>query len=115
MLISVLSESTHLCICGCTLNLPFLTDILSLTYWNNRELNKQFFCDIRNFKLFSRLTEWFGIDGVVLQWVRSYLTGRSQLVKVNGVPSTPHDRDWTKTSTNRAPIFCDFLPISKVA
>ena len=37
----------------------------------------------------SRLTEWFGIDGVVLQWVRSYLTGRSQLVKVNGVLSTP--------------------------
>ena len=34
--------------------------------------------------LLSRLTEWFGIDGVVLQWVSSYLTGRSQLVKVNG-------------------------------
>ena len=30
--------------------------------------------------LLSRLTEWFGIDGVVLQWVRSYLTGRSQPV-----------------------------------
>ena len=40
--------------------------------------------------LLSRLTEWFGIDGVVLQWVRSYLTGRSQLVKVHGVLSTPH-------------------------
>ena len=39
--------------------------------------------------LLSRLTEWFGIDCVVLQWVRSYLTGRSQLVKVNGVLSTP--------------------------
>ena len=39
--------------------------------------------------LLSRLTESFGIDGVVLQWVRSYLTGRSQLVKVNGVLSTP--------------------------
>ena len=39
--------------------------------------------------LLSRLTEWFGIDSVVLQWVRSYLTGRSQLVKVNGVLSTP--------------------------
>ena len=37
----------------------------------------------------SRIIEWFGIDGVVLQWVRSYLTGRSQLVKVNGVLSTP--------------------------
>ena len=33
--------------------------------------------------LLSRLTEWFGIDGVVLQWARSYLTSRSQLVKVN--------------------------------
>ena len=32
--------------------------------------------------LLHRLTEWFGIDGVVLQWVRSYLTGRSQLVKI---------------------------------
>ena len=39
--------------------------------------------------LLSRLTEWFGIDGVVLQWVGSCLTGRSQLVKVNGVLSTP--------------------------
>ena len=39
--------------------------------------------------LLSRLTEWFGIDGVVLQWVRSYVTGRSQLVKVNGVLRTP--------------------------
>ena len=37
----------------------------------------------------SRLTEWFGIDGVVLQWVRTYLTGRSHFVKVNGVLSTP--------------------------
>ena len=37
--------------------------------------------------LLSRLTEWFGIDSVVLQWVRSYLTGRSQLVKNNGVYS----------------------------
>ena len=36
-----------------------------------------------------RLTEWFCIDSVVLQWVRSYLTGRSQLVKGNGVLSTP--------------------------
>ena len=39
--------------------------------------------------LLSRSTVWFGIDGVVLEWVRSYLTGRSQLVKVNGVLSTP--------------------------
>ena len=39
--------------------------------------------------LLSRLTEWFGINGVVLQWVRSYLTSRSQLVKVNSVLSTP--------------------------
>ena len=39
--------------------------------------------------LLSRLTEWFGFDCVVLQWVRSHLTGRSQLVKVNGVLSTP--------------------------
>ena len=39
--------------------------------------------------LLSILTEWFGIDGVVLQWVRSYLSGFSQLVKVYGVLSTP--------------------------
>ena len=39
--------------------------------------------------LLSRLTEWFGIDGAMLQWVRSYLTCRFQLVKVNGVLSTP--------------------------
>ena len=38
--------------------------------------------------LLSRLTEWFGIDGVVLQWFRPYLTDRPQLVKVNGVLST---------------------------
>ena len=39
--------------------------------------------------MLGRLTEWFGIDGVMLQWVRSYLTGHLQLVKVNGVLSTP--------------------------
>ena len=39
--------------------------------------------------LLSGLTEWFGIDGVVLQSVCSYLTGCSQLVKGNGVLSTP--------------------------
>ena len=39
--------------------------------------------------LLSRLTEWFGIDGVLLRGVRSHLTGRSQLVKVNSVLSTP--------------------------
>ena len=44
---------------------------------------------IDNDRSLSRLTEWFGIDGVVLQWVRTYLTGRSQFVKVNGVLSTP--------------------------
>ena len=38
----------------------------------------------------NKLTEWFGIDGVVLQWVRSYLTARSQLVEVDGSLSTPH-------------------------
>ena len=38
--------------------------------------------------LLSRLTEWFGIDGVVLQWVRSYLIGRFSLLLVNGVLST---------------------------
>ena len=35
------------------------------------------------------LTEWFGIDSVVLQSVRSYLPGRSYMVNVNGVLSTP--------------------------
>ena len=39
--------------------------------------------------LLSRLTEWFGIDGVVLQWVLSYLTGLFQPIEVNGVLSTP--------------------------
>ena len=39
--------------------------------------------------LLSRLTEKFSIDGVMLQWVRSYLNGSSQLVKVIVVLSTP--------------------------
>ena len=38
--------------------------------------------------LLNRLTEWFDIDDVVLRWVLSYLTCRSQFVKVNGVLST---------------------------
>ena len=37
--------------------------------------------------LLGRLTDWLGIDGVVLQC--SYLTGPSQFVNVNGVLSTP--------------------------
>ena len=36
-------------------------------------------------RLLGRLTAWFCIEDVVLHWVRSCPTGRSQLVKVNGV------------------------------
>ena len=40
--------------------------------------------------LIGRLTEWLGTDGVVLQRVWFYLTGRFQLLsKVNNVLSTP--------------------------
>ena len=40
--------------------------------------------------LLCRSIEWFGIDGVVLQLVISYLTGRSQLVNGNGVLCNCH-------------------------
>ena len=33
--------------------------------------------------LLSRLKNSFGITGTVLQWFRSYLSGRSQVVKIN--------------------------------
>ena len=39
--------------------------------------------------LLLRLTECLCIDGMVLQWARSYLTSRSQLVKDSCVLSTP--------------------------
>ena len=64
--------------------------VSSRPWWTYCSFALGFVCGFwhdRSWPLAHRLTEWFGIDGVVLQWVRFYLTGRSQLV--NGVLSTP--------------------------
>ena len=34
--------------------------------------------------LFNCLQHWYGIDGVVLKWVRSYLNSRKQRIKIDG-------------------------------
>ena len=34
--------------------------------------------------LFNCLQHWYGIDGVVLNWVQSYLNSRKQRIKING-------------------------------
>ena len=39
--------------------------------------------------LLRRLTDWFGIEGVALDWVVSYLTNRSQSININGTLSIP--------------------------
>ena len=39
--------------------------------------------------LLNRMFSRFGISGTVLKWFRSYLSGRSQCVSVNGVSSSP--------------------------
>jgi hypothetical protein len=39
--------------------------------------------------LLSRLKKTFGIDGVALEWFRSYLSGRTQSVRVSGCSSRP--------------------------
>ncbi len=39
------------------------------------------------------LMEKYGIVGVELEWFRSYLTGQSQVVDINGTHSSPRDID----------------------
>jgi hypothetical protein len=39
--------------------------------------------------LLSRLHHTFGISGLALSWLQSYLSGRTQVVSVNGVSSVP--------------------------
>lgn len=39
-------------------------------------------------RLLARLTDLFGISGTVLQWIKSYLSNRSQFVHFNGISST---------------------------
>ena len=34
--------------------------------------------------LFNCLQHWYGIDGVVLKWVQSYLISRKQQIKIDG-------------------------------
>ena len=41
--------------------------------------------------LLSRLENSFGIVGTVLQWIHSYLSGRSQLVEINDTKSSVRD------------------------
>ena len=41
--------------------------------------------------LLSRLENWFGITGTVLQWFHSYLSGRSQFVEINDRKSSVRD------------------------
>jgi len=41
--------------------------------------------------LLSRLENSFGITGTVLQWIHSYLSGRSQLVEINDTKSSVRD------------------------
>ena len=60
-----------------TLKIAHVTPLLKKPSLDRNELSN-----------FRPVPEWFGIDGLVLQWVRSYLTVRSQLVKVNSALST---------------------------
>ena len=39
--------------------------------------------------LLDRLSTWFGLSGSVLKWFESYLTGRSQAVKIGSAFSDP--------------------------
>ena len=40
-------------------------------------------------KLFDCLSSWFGFSNIVLDWFKSYITGRNQSVKINGSLSSP--------------------------
>ena len=39
--------------------------------------------------LLDRLKEWFGLDGVVLEWLVSYLKHRFQSVQISSIRSNP--------------------------
>ena len=39
--------------------------------------------------LLDRLRDWFGIEGVALKWIVSYLNGRCQTINIQGKLSVP--------------------------
>ena len=47
------------------------------------------FDTIDHLKLFDCLSSWFGFSDIVLNWIKSYMTGRNQSVKINGSLSSP--------------------------
>src|SRR5664279_3817804 len=46
------------------------------------------FDTIDHYILLERLSSWFGLNGTVLTWIKSYLTSRSFKVCLNGVDSS---------------------------
>jgi hypothetical protein len=55
------------------------------------DLKKAF--DVCNHSILLKKMEKYGIVGVELEWFKSYLTGRSQVVDINGIHSNPRDID----------------------
>jgi retron-type reverse transcriptase len=55
------------------------------------DLKKAF--DVCNHNILLKKMEKYGIVGTELEWFKSYLTGRSQVVDINGAHSNPHDID----------------------
>jgi hypothetical protein len=55
------------------------------------DLKKAF--DVCNHNILLKKMEKYGIVGTELEWFKSYLTGRSQVVDINGTHSTPRDID----------------------
>ncbi len=55
------------------------------------DLKKAF--DVRNHIILLKKMEKYGIGGIELAWFKSYLTGRSQVVDINGTHSNPRNVD----------------------
>ena len=47
------------------------------------------FDTIDHLKLFDCLSSWFGFSNTILNWFKSYMSGRNQSVKINGSLSSP--------------------------
>ena len=67
--------------------------------------------------LLSRLKSRFKIDGVVLDWFRSYLSDRHQCVSINGNKSASHPLHWSvpQGSGLGPDLYCDYCdPLGQI-
>ena len=66
--------------------------------------------------LLRRLDDWFGVSGKALDWFKSYLTGRSQRIKLGNCLSSNSDLSFgVPQGSVLSPLLLHYIPLHSVA